>query len=60
MNPLTLAELKARAAELELLAEKHNLDIPGVQQRKAWAMRKRYMQQAADYRNLAQIAMGLE
>jgi hypothetical protein len=60
VNPLTLAELKARAAELELLAEKHNLEIPGVQQRKAWALRKRYLQQAADYRNLAQIAMGLE
>lgn len=58
MNSLTIAELKARAAELERQAEALNLDIPGVQQRRAWALRKRYLQQAEDYRNLTQVAMG--
>jgi hypothetical protein len=57
VNSLTIAELKSRAAELERQAEALNLDIPGVQQRRAWALRKRYLQQAEDYRNLTQIAM---
>lgn len=57
MNQLTIAELKARAAELERQAEALNLDIPGVQQRRAWALRKRYLQQAEDYRNLTQMAV---
>lgn len=56
MHKLTLTELRHRAAELDLQAERMNLDIPGVQQRRAWALRKRYLQQAEDYRNLAQIA----
>jgi hypothetical protein len=60
VNSLTIAELKSRAAELERQAEALNLDIPGVQQRRAWALRKRYLQQAEDYRNLTQIAMTYE
>lgn len=56
MDPLTIAELKARAAELERRAEQARLEIPGVQQRRAWALRKRYTQQAEDYRTLAEIA----
>lgn len=60
LNSLTIAELKARAAELEMKAERLALDIPGVQQRQAWAQRKRYLQQAEDYRNLTQIAMTSE
>lgn len=56
MDPLTVAELKARAAELERRIEQLRLDIPGVQQRRAWALRKRYTQQAEDYRTLAEFA----
>lgn len=56
MNELTIAELRARATELERQAEVQNLSIPGVQQRRSWALRKRYLQQASDYRLLVEYA----
>lgn len=56
MDPLTIAELKSRAAELERRAESARLEIPGVQQRRAWALRKRYLKQAEDYRQLVEMA----
>jgi len=56
VNELTIAELRARATELERQAEVQNLSIPGVQQRRSWALRKRYLQQASDYRLLVEYA----
>ena len=56
MNELTIAELRARATELERQAEVQNLSIPGVQQRRSWALRKRYLQQASDYLLLVEYA----
>lgn len=56
MHNMTMAELRHRVAELELKAERINLEIPGVQQRRAWAQRKRYLQQAEDFQLLLEYA----
>lgn len=56
MHTLTICELRHRVVELELKAERVNLEIPGVQQRRAWALRKRYLQQADDFRQLLEMA----
>jgi len=58
MNRLTVLELKRRLAELEHKEESLALDIPGVQQKRAWALRKRYRAQVEDYRTLLEFAEG--
>lgn len=55
-NPLTIAELEARLAELKLKVARLSLEIPGIQQKRAWALCKRYSQQIEDYAELLRLA----
>lgn len=54
--PLTVAELKARAAELELKAEQYGQEVPGKSVHGRYARRKFLQAQAADYRRLVSLA----
>jgi hypothetical protein len=49
LDPLTVAELEHRLTELRLKLERSKLEIPGVQQKRSWALAKRYAQQIQSY-----------
>lgn len=55
-SPLTLAELKAKAADLELKAELYGHEVPGKSVHGRYARHKHLKQQADEYRRLAEIA----
>lgn len=56
LDSLTIAELEHRLAELRLKIERLKLDVPGVQQKRAWALQKRYAAQAQSYTHLLAYA----
>jgi hypothetical protein len=56
LDPLTVAELEHRLTEIRLKLERSKLDIPGVQQKRTWALQKRYAAQVQSYTQLLAYA----